>query len=143
MISSIAHRPVYTPNPLRTGTPSRSLPQSSVRFGHGPGHVHADGQACSDKNCTEGQKGERQSRFQQFFDWVKATWQKFKDFCASLFGQSKPQETTTTAASTPAVTATPAPAEQPATQTSHKHESHTGHDHKHGQCCGKKHSHSH
>ncbi len=152
MISSIAPRPVYTPHPIRTGAPSRSLSQSGVRFGHGPGHVHADGQTCSDKNCTEGHKGERQSRFQQFLDWVKATWQKVKDFCASLFGNSKPQEASTTAANVPAAATTPVPPEQPATQTPHKHENHAGHDHKHGSCCGghsshhdghKSHSHSH
>ena len=130
MISSIAHRPVYTPSQQRPGGQSKALPQTNVRFGHGPGHVHADGQTCNDKNCTEGQKGERQSRLQQFFDWVKATWQKIKDFFSGLFGKSKPPASTAAAASAPAATTPPATKEQTKKQTPHNHE------HKHGQCNG-------
>ncbi len=138
MISSIAHRPVYTPSQQRPGGQSKALPQSSVRFGHGPGHVHADGQTCSDKNCTEGQKGERQSRLQQFFDWVKEVFGKIKDFFSGLFGKSKPQASTAAAASTPAATTTPATEEQAKTQTpqGHHHEREGHHQHSaDSKCC--------
>jgi hypothetical protein len=115
-----------------------------LRFGHSHEHVHADGSTCKDKHCTEGKKGERQFFLQPFFDWVKATWQKFKDFVSRLSGKSKPQASNTTSASAPAAP-TPASADKPAPASHNHHHDGAGH-HKHsadGQCCGKKHSHSH
>lgn len=141
MISPIvSHRSPYAAIPKTRLLTTHANP--SVHFGHGAGHVHADGRTCTDKHCSEGKKGERQFFWQPLWNWVKETWQKIKDFCSRLIEKLKGQESATTTASTSPITPTTPAAQVPTTQDPKNHDhqeghgQHVAHDHKHGKCCG-------